>query len=590
MENNQQNLGIQEDKLLPTKPDVKKHNSKKVIILKKPIRRIANDNNISKNNKYIQNNDTKTEGKNTPMKIEAKYSYKKRIKNSKIKDKNFTTIVRIFDDSTNNYNTMPIKKIGSINNYISRNFKNFVWKTNFEKIKSNINDADFKIFEKHKNNKEVNNKSNFKVKNEKNYELNKANGLIKNEKKTINNKIKINKLFEKIYKIEEKTKTKEHIENNKFDKKKRYIIDFNSEEDLEEKNIIRDTSQSTNYITKINSQVNNQFKKEIKSTPNQNIKQDRKLYASLLFLSLYEEQNILSNILNFCNYEALNNLCLLSKKYYKYIQPLIYKKIKSNIFNINKNKNSINNIIKKSVFQYSPLSILSSAMALKKYKDQLYELNEKYDIEIKKDLLRTVPNNTSFQYGKENYNKLYHILSAFSNYNKNIGYAQGLNFLASSSIYIYKKEIDAFIFLDGLVRKFKFENLFGINNNTLNDKLIEVEKIVNKWCPEVNNHFHKINLTYSIFTCKWMITLFSNQMNIKYLLQLWDYLIIFGWKFFKGFAISVIKFNEKLILDSSLETIMNIMNNIFKTKEFEKNFYEIIDYSFNYIKEEGDIL
>ena len=87
-----------------------------------------------------------------------------------------------------------------------------------------------------------------------------------------------------------------------------------------------------------------------------------------------------------------------------------------------------------------------------------------------------------------------------------------------------------------------------------------------------------------------MITLFSNQMNIKYLLQLWDYLIIFGWKFFKGFAISVIKFNEKLILDSSLETIMNIMNNIFKTKEFEKNFYEIIDYSFNYIKEEGDIL
>ena len=494
---------------------------------------------------------------------------------------------------------MPIKKLDSINNNNSRNFNHsmkckidsfFLREKNLEKIKKKICDDNFDILEKYKN-KKVNNKNDFKVKKKKNYILNKTNYEIKNEKETIiNNRIKKNKFFEKKSKNKEKSKIKDHIEYNQFNKEIRYINDFNSEEELEEEFMIRDTSQSTNYITNINSQANNLFKKELKYTANLKLIQNRKIYSSLLFLSLYKEENILSNILNFSNYETLNKLCLLSKKYYKYIKPLIYKKIKSNLFNINKNKSDINNAIKKSVFQYSPLSNLSSVMVLKKYKDTLYELNEKYDMEIKKDLLRTVPNNTSFQYGKENYNKLYHILSAFSNYNKNIGYAQGLNFLASSCINIYKKEIDAFIFLDGLVRKFKFENLFGINNNALNDKLLEIEKIVNKWCPEVNNHLQRINLTYNIFTCKWMITLFSNQMNIKYLLQLWDYLIIFGWKFFKGFVISVIKFNEKMILNSSLETIMNIMNNIFKTKEFEKHFYEIIDYALYYIKEESDIL
>ena len=106
----------------------------------------------------------------------------------------------------------------------------------------------------------------------------------------------------------------------------------------------------------------------------------------------------------------------------------------------------------------------------------------------------------------------------------------------------------------------------------------------------MNNHLQRIILTYNIFTFKWIITLFSNQMNIRYLLLLWDYLIIFGWKFFKGFVISVIKFNENLILNSSLETIMNIMNNIFKTKKFENNFYNIIDYVFHYIEEESDII
>ncbi len=161
--------------------------------------------------------------------------------------------------------------------------------------------------------------------------------------------------------------------------------------------------------------------------------------------------------------------------------------------------------------------------------------------------------------------------------------------MACHCMYIYTNEIDSFIFLDGLIQKFNLENLFGINNNKLNDKLYEIENIVNKWCPEVNKHLKKIILNYDFFTCKWMITLFSNQMNIKYLFQLWDYLIIFGWKFFKGFVISIIKFNEKLILNSSLETITKIINDIFKTKEFENNFYDIIDYTFYYIKEENEI-
>jgi hypothetical protein len=185
---------------------------------------------------------------------------------------------------------------------------------------------------------------------------------------------------------------------------------------------------------------------------------------------------------------------------------------------------------------------------------------------------------------------VYHILSAYSNYNKNIGYTQGLNFLAAHCMYIYKNEIEAFVFLDGLITKFKLENLFGIKNNELNKKLKEIEYIVNKWCPEVNKHLQKIFLNYDFFTCKWMITLFSNNINLKYLFQLWDYMIIFGWKFFKCFIIAVIKFNEKKILNSSLETITKIMNDILKTKEFENNFSNIINETFLYIIKENVII
>ena len=162
--------------------------------------------------------------------------------------------------------------------------------------------------------------------------------------------------------------------------------------------------------------------------------------------------------------------------------------------------------------------------------------------------------------------------------------------MAAHCLYIYKNEIDAFIFLDGLIRKFELENLFGIKNSGLNQKLNEIECSVNKYCPEVNKHLQKIFLNYDFFTCKWMITLFSNQMNAKFLFQLWDYMIIFGWKFFKGFVISVIQYNENIIIKSSLETITKIMNNILKTKEFENNFDNMINKALEYINKENENL
>jgi len=375
--------------------------------------------------------------------------------------------------------------------------------------------------------------------------------------------------------IHKKEKINDEINNNKD----------NSEIELGENYLFHDSTQYTNNMSNINQKIQSHFLNIIKRRENLKLKS----FLKISLHSFFDNPNILNKIVDFCDCDTLNKLCLFNKQYYNNLKPIIYERIKLKINKINKN-NYMNKIIKKSILICTPLSKLSPVMLQKKYIDLLYEINEKNDLEIKKDLLRTLPDDISFQYGKENYNKLYHILSAYSNYNKNIGYTQGLNFLAAHCMYIYKNEIEAFVFLDGLITKFNLENLFGIKNNELNRKLKEIESIVNKWCPEVNNHLQKICLNYDFFTCKWMITLFSNNIKIKYLFQLWDYMIIFGWKFFKCFIIAVIKFNEKKILNSSLETITKIMNDILKTKEFENNFSNIINETFLYIIKENAII
>ena len=586
-------IEICEYKISPIRHKIKKSTdmSNDLKIKRKTINRNSNDK-TSLNKKNNKNNNCfkknkKKEKKNLSMQFNNS-------DNEKNKNNNYNTIENNNNDNYNN--EIQTKFRDSSNNNLSRNHKifscknnsNYFRKTNIKINKRKVYNIDFDNMQKDskkqnsRNKKKLNNKRNSVTKNNKKNDLVKQNNIYKSKTNIKDN----NKM--KFLKTNDKKKTiYEEIKNNEDEKEILFMSDLFFAEKLDE-DYFQEISQSTNNLTKINSKMEYHFMNILEH--NSKSKKTTIPKKSISLLSLFKEQKIINKIIDFCCLNSINKLCLISKQYYKYIKPYIYKKIKLKIIQINNNNININNIIKQSIIQYTPLSKLSPAILQKKYIDLLYELNEKYDNEIKKDLLRTSPDNISFQYGNENYNKLYHILSAYANYNKNIGYAQGLNFVAANCIYIYKNEIDAFIFLDALIRKFNLESLFGINNNELNQKLNEIEFTVNKWCPEVNKHLQKIFLNYDFFTCKWMITLFSNDMDIKYLFQLWDYMIIFGWKFFKGFVIGTIKFNEEIILKSTLETITKIMNDILKSKEFENNFNNIINYAFHYINEEDEIL
>ena len=107
---------------------------------------------------------------------------------------------------------------------------------------------------------------------------------------------------------------------------------------------------------------------------------------------------------------------------------------------------------------YSPLNKLSPLLLHKKYVDLLLENNQKYDQEIKKDLTRTFPDNSSFKKGNNNYNKLYHLLTVYSLYNEKIGYTQGINFILADIILLMEKEKEekCLMLLDGLLQKFDF--------------------------------------------------------------------------------------------------------------------------------------
>ena len=392
-----------------------------------------------------------------------------------------------------------------------------------------------------------------------------------NKKKNIiirNNFLKFRKF--KTDAILDTTHLQSKIKNsNKYDNKEN-----NSNNSNINQNYFYTLESNTNSL-RINKELLKKKEKLKCTISNLKNKRNKLLFHNLdLLYKLFENKYFAKILFSFCEKDIylLNKVSLISKNIYKSIKPFIYSKISINIKKFNENNTTKNKIKLYLMQNNSSLLKLSPALLRKKYTDLIFE-NNKYDIDIKKDLTRTFPDDILFKYGNIYYNKLYHILTAFSNYNKNIGYVQGLNFIAAHIIYFFEDEIDEFTFLDAMIHKFELDKILdnNLNNQFFEEKLKNINFYLMKQLPKLNNFLSDNKLNLEFFTTSWILTLFSDSMQTEFLVIIWDYLIIFGMKFFKYFILNVLLLYENDILNSDQNNITYIKKNILKNEKFCNN-------------------
>ena len=220
---------------------------------------------------------------------------------------------------------------------------------------------------------------------------------------------------------------------------------------------------------------------------------------------------------------------------------------------------------------------------LKSFFNKLLKKNEIYDELILKDITRTMPNDSSFNKGKINYQKLYNILTCFSNYNKKIGYAQGLNFICGQAIYLFSSEEDVFIFLEGFINLMKMDNFFDARNEIVY-KLNYFSKILNKYVPKIIKFLEDKSVGHDFFSTRWILTLFSTSMERNYLVVVWCFMIIFRWKFVCSFIVQILTRYERNIINSTEGQLCYKMKNILRVREFKSDFSDIIKETLNFMK------
>ena len=529
---------------------------------------------------YIENNNTlESQKKPDIQSLNMKQILKKKV-NSNIKKENNNKNI----SNKTNSNKVKFKNNKNKNNISDNSLNNGFVIKNIKKNSTKINtSAQFSNFQRMNINKKINSKNFSGVMRQipsKDYKSNISHiNSLKNKSQIINSAIinysstytNVNKIF----KIYSKYDNNENVSQSDTDKEenspKKSNKNFNNAKKILNKFIKCKENEKNNDANLSKKILTNEFNK--KSSNDKNLRKTNRI-------NLFYKVFIGYNIEKFLDKNSLINFSWINRRIYKKDRILIFQYYYYKIIR-DKHSKKYRLYLLKNIFAYSSKELKNKNEIGKKYDYYSKKMKSKYKEDILKDIPRTFPNDITFE--KELKNKLYNLLICYSNFNKEIGYAQGLNFLAASGLYFFPKEEDAFVFLDSFINRFELYNNFGIDNKNLIQKMQYFETLIIKYIPELNKFFISKSLNHEFFSARWIISIFSNSMNKNELIICWCFMIIFGWKFFYSFSIQVLIKYKEIIINCKETKLCFEMKNILNNSRFIKDFNSIIKNTFNFM-------
>ncbi|KAM9754109.1 uncharacterized protein ACNS7B_007192 [Menidia menidia] len=187
-----------------------------------------------------------------------------------------------------------------------------------------------------------------------------------------------------------------------------------------------------------------------------------------------------------------------------------------------------------------------------------------YSTEIKQidlDVNRTFRNHIMFmdRFGVKQ-QALFHVLAAYSVYNTEVSYCQGMSQIAAILL-MYLNEEDAFWALSQLLTnsKHSMHGFFIPGFPKLHRFQAHHELILSKMLPKLKKHLDKEQMTTGIYTTKWFLQCFVDRTPFTLTLRLWDIYILEGEKILTAMAYTILKLHKKRLQKLQLEDLREFL-------------------------------
>ncbi|XP_053472513.1 USP6 N-terminal-like protein isoform X1 [Ictalurus furcatus] len=196
--------------------------------------------------------------------------------------------------------------------------------------------------------------------------------------------------------------------------------------------------------------------------------------------------------------------------------------------------------------------------------ERMIEQAKIYSTEIKQidlDVNRTFRNHIMFmdRFGVKQ-KSLFHVLTAYSVYNTDVSYCQGMSQIAAILL-MYMNEEDAFWAMSQLLtnQKHAMHGFFIPGFPKLQRFQNHHDQILYKLLPKLKKHLDKEQMSSGIYSTKWFLQCFIDRTPFTLTLRLWDIFILEGEKILTAMAYTILKLHKKRLLKMSLEELREFL-------------------------------
>ena len=212
--------------------------------------------------------------------------------------------------------------------------------------------------------------------------------------------------------------------------------------------------------------------------------------------------------------------------------------------------------------------------------------------EIKRDINRTFYT-TKFVEGNGK-KMLLDILTALAFIRPEIGYCQGMNFIAGALINFIDDEERCFWIFLSFIDNIDMNLLYLKNMPDYSIRVYQLNYFIKEYFPELSVHFKKQQINPEIFFSKWILTIFSNYLPFEVLYKVWDVFIMDKWKAIFKFSLMILNSMKDKLITMDLITFSKFIkdnrnnSSLLNFDEFSKHYkdYKITNRQLNELRED----
>lgn len=185
---------------------------------------------------------------------------------------------------------------------------------------------------------------------------------------------------------------------------------------------------------------------------------------------------------------------------------------------------------------------------------------------ILRDIHRTFPAHKDFrEIGGSGQDALFKVSKAYAVYDSEVGYCQGLSFIAASLL-LHMPEEEAFCVLVALMYEYGLRDLYKDGFENLYLRLYQLNRLIKDQLPKLYEHFEQTGVETHMFASQWFLTLFTARFPLYFVFHILDVFLLDGMQVLFQVALALLACCENDLRQRDFEGILKYIRVILPKK------------------------